>query len=192
MHCEGDSCRTDVSEDDPCSAPNECQAGLYCAGVCTVVLNANQACTADVQCNPSTTIGCITSDSGRVCRTSLLANGDVCVPGENATKATNWCASGVCEDTTDDGLPNPECHIGASEGQECDEDDGTVDVSRCASGLYCLEGTCKLKSDAGGSCHDDAGLQCLNAQCDQIWEGEYCTDAVPVGAEDIATCDGED
>lgn len=190
MHCEGDSCRTDVGEGDPCGAPNECEAGLYCAGVCTVVLNANQDCTADIQCNPSTTLGCVTSDDGRQCRTALLGNGDVCAPGERA--GGNWCASGVCEDTSDDGIANPECHSGASEGEECDESDATVDVSRCNLSLYCLDDVCKTKSDSGGSCHDDAGLQCLNSQCDSIWEGEYCTDAVPVGAEDVVTCDGQD
>jgi hypothetical protein len=190
MHCEGDSCRTDAGEGDDCFAPNECEAGLYCAGVCTVDVNANQPCTSDIECNPSTTIGCITSDDGRRCRTAKLGNGDVCAPGEN--QGGNWCTSSVCEDVSEDGIANPECHGGASAGEECDESDATDDVGRCAQGLYCLDDVCKTKSDSGGSCHDDAGLQCLNAQCDQVWEGEYCTDAVPVGATDVVTCDGQD
>ncbi len=190
MHCEGDSCRTDAGEGDDCGAPNECEAGLYCAGVCTVVVNANQPCTSDIECNPSTTIGCITSDDGRLCRTALLGNGDVCAPGER--QGGNWCTSSVCEDVSEDGIANPECHLGASEGEECDESDATDDTARCAKGLYCLDDVCKVKSDAGGSCHDDAGLQCLNGSCDAVWEGEYCTDAVPLGATDVVTCDGED
>jgi hypothetical protein len=190
MHCEGDSCRTDVGEDDPCTAPNECEGGLYCAGVCTVVVNANQPCNADIECNPSTTIGCITSDDGRRCRTTLLGNGDVCAPGEK--QGSNWCTSGVCEDVSEDGIANPECHLGADVGDACDESDATDDTPRCASGLYCDDDVCKLKSDAGGTCHADQGLQCLNGQCDQVWEGDYCTDAVPTGATDVVTCDGQD
>ena len=194
MHCAGDSCRSDAGIHDDCTAENECEGGLYCeiggSGQCEIVVNANQTCAADRECNPSTTIGCITSDDGRQCRTALLGNGDVCAPGERAGQ--NWCASGVCEDVSDDGIANPECRIGASEGQECDEDDGTDDVGRCARGLYCLEQVCKVKSDSGGDCHDDQGLQCLNGSCDQIWEGDYCTDATPLGATDVVTCDGED
>jgi hypothetical protein len=197
MHCAGDSCRTDAGLHDDCTAINECEAGLYCdiggSGQCEIVVNANQPCSSDRECNPSTTIGCITSDDGQLCRTSQLGNGDVCVPGEHAANPTgNWCSTGVCEDATDDGEANPECRIGASEGQECDEDYATDDTPRCAQGLYCLEGVCKVKSEAGGGCHDDQGLQCLNASCDQIWEGDYCTDGVPVGRTDIVTCDGED
>lgn len=194
MHCAGDSCRSDRGMGDDCTAENECEGGLYCdiggTNQCEIVVNANQPCNADRECNPNTTIGCITSDDGRRCRTSPLANGDVCAPGEHA--GGNWCTSGVCEDSSDDGVANAECRVGASEGQECDEDDGSFDTPRCKQGLYCMDGMCKTKSDAGGSCHDDMGLQCANASCDMIWEGEYCTDAVPTGATDVATCDGED
>jgi len=194
MHCTAGSCRSDNGMGDDCSAENACEGGLYCdlggTGQCEIVVNANEACAADRECNPSTTMGCVTSDDGRLCRTNLLGNGDVCAPGERG--GSNWCASGICEDTSEDDLANPECELGASENQECDEDDGTDDVGRCARGLYCFEGACKLKSDAGGSCGDDGALECNNSSCDQIWEGDYCTDAVPTGATDVVTCDGED
>jgi hypothetical protein len=194
MHCTAGSCRSDDGMGDDCAAENECEGGLYCdiggTGQCEIVVNANEACNADRECNPSTTMGCVTSDDGRVCRTGLLANGDVCAPGER--NGANWCASGICEDVSEDGIVNPECELGASENEECDEDDGTDDVGRCQRGLYCFEGQCKLKSDAGGSCADDGALECNSGACDQIWEGDYCTDAVPVGATDVVTCDGED
>lgn len=194
MHCNGGSCRSDRGMGDDCALENECEGGLYCeiggSGQCEIVVNANDPCTADRECNPSTTLGCITSEDGRECRTTLLSNGDVCAPGER--NGGNWCASGVCEDASDDGILNPECHVGASANEECDEDDSTDDVARCARGLYCLEGTCKVKSESGESCEDDGALQCNNGACDQIWEGEYCSDAVPTGATDVVTCDGED
>ena len=193
MHCTEGSCRSDRAMGTDCTAENECQAGLYCeiggTGQCEIVVNANQACEGDRECNPSTTIGCITSNSGRVCRTALLGNGVQCVPGEHG--GGNWCLSGVCEDVSDDAIANPMCRTGGGEDDECDENDGTIDVGRCARDLYCLEGVCKSKSDAGGSCSDDGALQCENASCDDIWEGEHCTDAVPVGAADVVTCDGE-
>lgn len=194
MHCTGGSCRSDRGMGDDCTLENECEGGLYCeiggSGQCEIVVNANDPCGADRECNPSTTMGCVTSDDGRLCRTGLLSNGDVCAPGERS--GANWCASGVCEDVSDDGVANPECRIGGSVDQECDESDATDDVGRCARGLYCFEGQCKLKADAGESCADDGSLQCNNGACDQIWEGEYCTDGVPLGATDVATCDGED
>ncbi len=194
MHCGGDSCRSDNGMGDPCAAENECEGGLYCdigsTFTCRIVVNANQPCAADRECNPSTTIGCVTSDDGALCRTSLLANGDICAPGQNA--GGNWCASGICEDATDDFIFNAECRLGASEGQECDEDDATFATPRCQKDLYCTEGVCRAKSAAGGACDDDMALQCANASCAMIWEGEYCTDAVPVDAAGVSTCDGED
>lgn len=194
MHCNGGSCRSDRGMGDDCTLPNECEGGLYCesggSGQCEIVINANDPCGADRECNPTTTLGCVTSDDGRVCRTNLLSNGDVCAPGER--NGANWCSSGICEDVSEDGIANPECRNGGSENEECDEDDGTDDTGRCGRGFYCFEGSCKIKSESGESCNDDGALQCANGSCDEIWETEMCTDAVPVGAEDVVTCDGED
>ncbi len=190
MHCAGDSCATDIAQGQSCGTTNECQAGLYCAGTCEVVLNNGQSCSADMQCNPSTTLGCITSDDGQECRNALLANGDVCVPGERS--GNNWCASTICEDLSEDGINNPECQPGALAGAACDESNATDDVPRCAAGLYCLDDVCKTQLDSGGDCEDDGGQQCLNGACSPIWEGEYCTDATPTGVEGVVTCDGQD
>lgn len=197
FHCNNGACAADRAQGLSCTADNQCQAGLYCdlggTGQCELVNNANAPCTADRECNPNTTLGCMTSDDGSRCRTALLDNGDACVPGERAgTIHGNWCRSGVCEDTSSDGIYNPVCHVGASVGQECDESDATDDVDRCAVGLYCHEGVCKTKLDSGGDCEEDQGLQCLNGSCVQIWQGDYCTDATPMGDLSVATCDGID
>ena len=190
MHCSGGACRSDRSMGDDCGADNECEAGLYCAGTCEIVLNANEACPGDFACNPSTTIGCITSDSGTVCRNSLLDLGDVCVPGER--NGDNWCASGICEDLSDDAIVNFECVPGLTTGQPCDESDATVDEGRCNQDNYCFEGFCKSKLDSGEVCEDDGGVSCANLSCVPIWESEYCTDLTPVNEEDVVTCDGQD
>ena len=194
FHCNGDSCRADLAQGTACALTQECQEGLYCAtfasGECEIVINAGNTCVADEECNTSTTIGCITSDDGQLCRTVQLDNGDACVPGENL--GGNWCESGVCEDVTDDGIANPECHDGAGPGEECDEFASTLDVHRCADGSFCHpdDEVCVLQLDAGGDCSDEGGQQCLNGQCSYVWEDDYCTDA-PYSAE-VATCDGED
>jgi hypothetical protein len=193
FHCSGDTCASDRSQGTVCAFDGQCEDGLYCdsggSGECEIVLIANAVCTDDRECNPSTTLGCMTSDNGQRCRTSLLDNGDECVPGENG--GGNWCASGVCEDLTDDAVPNPECHAGADLGDACDDLAATFDELRCRPGTYCLEEVCVLKEDAGGDCSDDGNEQCLNATCDTIWEGEYCSDGVPLeDLETAATCDG--
>ena len=191
FHCNGGACAFDRAQGLSCTADNQCQAGLYCdlggTGECEIVNNANELCAADRECNPSTTLGCMTSDDGARCRTALLENGDDCVPGERAgTASGNWCESGVCEDISDDALYNPVCHLGASVDEECDESDATVDVDRCAVGLYCFEDVCKAKLDS----EDDQGLQCLNGSCVEIWQGDYCTDATPTADLSVVTCDG--
>lgn len=190
MHCAGGACAMDIAQGQPCAATHECQAGLYCGGTCEIVLNNGQACVADLQCNPSTTVGCVTSDDGRVCRNGLLANADACVPGEREGGA-NWCSSGICEDLTDDLVANPVCQPGAGEGDDCDESDATIDMPRCADGLYCQDDVCKSESGAGGTCEDDGAQQCSNGLCTAIWDSEYCTDAPPLGAADVTTCDGQ-
>jgi hypothetical protein len=193
FHCAGGSCAADRTQGTDCTTDNQCQAGLYCdlvgSGQCEIVLNANALCTDTRQCNPSTTLGCMTGENGSRCRTALLPNGSPCVPGEN--DGGTWCASGVCEDITDDLEYNPECHPGAQVSQSCDDSPSTFDIRQCAQGLYCDEGFCQAKLDAGGDCRDDGAEQCLNGMCTPIWEGEYCSDAVAF--EDIdtaATCDG--
>lgn len=193
FHCSGDTCASDRSQGTACTQDEQCEEGLFCdtggSGDCEIVLIANAVCTGDNQCNPSTTLGCMTSDDGRRCRTGLLDDGDACTPGEN--QGGNWCASGVCEDISDDGTYNPECHQGADIGEDCDDSALTFDALECRRGTYCLEEVCAPKLDAGGDCSDDGDAQCLGGQCDAIWEGEYCTDAVPVDAyETSATCDG--
>lgn len=193
FHCAGETCASDRSQGTECSFDGQCEDGLFCdlggSGECEIVLIANAMCDGDHECNPSTTLGCMTSDNGRRCRTSLLDNGDDCVPGENA--GGNWCASGVCEDTSDDGVNNPRCHAGADIGDACDASAATFDALRCAPGSYCLDDECVAKEDAGGDCSDDGNAQCLGGVCDEIWEGEYCTDAVPLeNIETAATCDG--
>jgi hypothetical protein len=196
FHCTGSSCAADRAQGTSCTADNQCQAGLYCdlggTGDCEIVFNANETCSNSRECNTSTTMGCMTSDNGARCRTALLSNGDACVPGER--DGGNWCASGVCEDTTDDLIANPECHTGASVGDECDSSAATLDVHQCADGLYCNDdGLCALKLDAGGNCSEDGGQQCLNGSCSAIWEGDFCTDAVPFeDIEVVATCDGQE
>lgn len=193
FHCAGETCASDRSQGTECEFDGQCEDGLYCdvggSGECEIVLIANATCDGDHECNPSTTLGCMTSDDGRRCRTSLLDNGDDCVPGEN--EGDNWCASGVCEDTSDDGMANPQCHAGASVGDACDASAATFDALRCAEGSYCLDEECVAKVDAGGDCSEDGSAQCLGGTCDQIWEGDYCTDAVPLEElETAATCDG--
>jgi hypothetical protein len=193
FHCSGDTCASDRSQGTECSLDEQCEDGLFCdtagSGECEIVLIANAVCGGDNECNPNTTIGCITSDNGQRCRTALLDDGDDCVPGEHA--GGNWCASGVCEDITDDGVYNPECHEGADVGDACDDSAATFDELECRRGTYCLEDECVLKQDAGGDCSDDGNDQCLNGTCDSIWEGDYCTDGVPVeDLETAATCDG--
>ena len=197
FHCDGGSCAFDRAQGMSCTAENQCQAGLYCdlggSGDCEIVNNSNESCAADRECNPSTTLGCITSDDGQECRPALLSNGDVCVPGENSGSISgNWCASGVCEDTSDDGIYNPECHTGANVGEDCDEDDGTVDTDRCRRGTYCEDEVCHEKLDSGGNCHDDGADECLNGNCVGIWEGDYCSDLTPTGDLSVVTCDGQD
>lgn len=197
LHCNGDACVTDRALGLSCAGDNECQAGLYCdlavSGNCEVVANANALCAADRECNPSTTLGCMTSDDGQRCRTMMLDDGDDCTPGERAGSVTgNWCSSGVCEDITDDGLSNPECHGGADVGDECDSAAGTTDVHRCRVGTYCVDSECRAKQPAGGDCEDDGAQQCLNGSCADVWQGDYCTDAAPLGDNTVATCDGQD
>ncbi len=193
FHCAGDSCVADRAQGIACTLDGQCQDGLYCdiagSGDCEIVLNTNVVCTDDRQCNPSTTQGCMTSDNGRRCRASLLDDGDDCIPGEN--EGGNWCASGVCEDITDDATSNPECHVGADAGEACDASAATFDALECRPGTYCLDDVCVVKEEAGADCSDDGNAQCLGGVCDSIWEGEYCTDAVPVDdIETAATCDG--
>ena len=195
MHCNGSACVTDIAQGNACVQTKECQAGLYCdtagSGDCEIVANANELCSSDAECNPSTTIGCITGDDGRRCRTTLLDNGDPCAPGENTESPTgNWCESGVCE-VREEG-EGPECHNGASVGEECDETNATHDIHRCELGAYCMEEECRAKQPAGGDCSDDAGLQCLNGSCAQVWQDDYCTDATPLGDTSVITCDGQD
>lgn len=190
MHCDGSACRTDLSQGDDCGTTNECEAGLYCAGTCEIVLNANEVCTGDFACNPSTTIGCITSDDGRRCRTNLLPLSDECTAGEKG--GSNWCASGICEDLSEDNISNFECVPGLGVDSPCDENNATVDDGRCSLDNYCFEGFCKSKLDSGQVCEDDGAVQCLNLSCVSIWDSEYCTDLPPVNEEDVVTCDGQD
>ncbi len=195
FHCEGDSCVADRAQGTACGDDGQCQAGLYCdlggSAECEIVLNANATCSNDRECNPTTTLGCMTSDDGTRCRTALLDDDDACTPGEH--DGGNWCRSGVCEDITDDGTPNPQCHPGAGVGDACDDSALTLDSLRCARGLYCDEEECAPQLDAGGDCGDDGPAQCLNGSCAEIWEGDYCTDAVPTEeVGEALTCDGRE
>ena len=187
LYCNGSSCEHDLLVGDACGADFQCPSGAYCSGTCQIVINAGAACVADVQCNPDTTVGCVTSGDGTLCRTALLADNAPCVPAERA--GGNWCVSGICEDLSDDATANPRCQPGALSGIACDENDATHGVPRCATTHYCDEGTCHPKADAGGDCEDDGALQCMNGACQTIWSGEHCTDAPPLGSEHI-TCDG--
>ncbi len=188
FHCDGSACTSDLPADQACDTTQECEAGLYCAGVCQVVKNAGEVCAADIECNPSTTLGCITSDDGRLCRTSELATADVCVPGER--EGGNWCETGICEDLAADESPQPVCHAGAPRAAACDDDPSTRDILQCALPLYCDDGICKPKVDSGQDCSDDQAVQCLNGACEDIWEGEYCSDAASSIDEGAVTCDG--
>ncbi len=188
LHCDGDACATDLGVDEPCVASEQCEAGLYCAGVCRVVKNAGETCAGDVECNPSTTVGCITNDDGRACRTAVLSDAERCVPGENA--GGNWCSSGLCENLAADASPLPVCHAGAPEAAPCDADAATMDILQCAPSLYCDEGQCRAKVGAGQDCSDDQGLQCLGGSCVEVWQGEYCSDAPLLTEPGTVTCDG--
>lgn len=188
FHCDGSACASDFAVDDACTTSDECEDGLYCEGVCRVVKNAMEVCAADLECNPSTTIGCITSEDGRRCRTAELLPGDECAPGER--DGGTWCATGLCEDLTADGVAGPTCQVGAAVGAGCDDDAATLGVPSCAVDSYCDEGVCRAKADSGQDCSDDQALQCLNASCSEIWRGEYCTDAPPTIDVDAVTCDG--
>lgn len=188
FHCDGSACASDFAVDDACTASEECEDGLFCAGVCRVVRNAMEVCTADFECNPSTTVGCITSEDGRRCRTAELFPGDVCTPGER--DGGTWCATGLCEDPASDGVAGPSCQIGAAVGVGCDEDPATLGVPSCAVTSYCDEGACRAKADSGQDCSDDQALQCLNGSCEEIWRGEFCTDAPPTIDVGAVTCDG--
>src|SRR4029078_12925038 len=114
-------------------------------------------------------------------------DGERCTAGERA--GGNWCAWGSCEDLSDDAIANPRCQAGALSGVACDDDAATHGVPRCASTHYCDEGSCHVKSDAGGDCEEDGATQCLNGVCQSIWSGEHCSDARPLGTEQV-TCDG--
>ena len=188
FHCDGSACASDIAVDDACTASEQCEEGLYCDGVCTVVRNSMELCTADFECNPSTTIGCITSEDGRRCRTAELLPGDECEPGER--DGGTWCATGLCEDLASDGIAGPTCQIGAAVGAACDEDPATLGVPSCAVTSYCDEGTCRPKAESGQDCSDDQALQCLNGNCEEIWSGEFCTDDPPTIEASAATCDG--
>ncbi|HET6586021.1 MAG TPA: hypothetical protein VFG69_21335 [Nannocystaceae bacterium] len=187
LHCNGSACETDLAVDEVCAADDQCPSGSYCAGTCLIVENAGSLCATDSECNDDTTIGCITSADGTLCRTTRLANGEPCTPGQNA--GGNWCTSGICEDLSDDAAANPRCQAGALSGAACDDDDATLGVPRCATTHYCDEGTCAPKSAAGGSCEDDGTTQCMNGVCTTIWADERCSDAPPLGS-DTVTCDG--
>ena len=187
-HCNGAACASDIGVEDACGSDDECEAGLYCAVTCRVVKNAGEDCAGDFECNPGTTVGCITTDGARQCRTSELAVGDECVPGER--DGGNWRSAGLCEDLAADGSAQPVCHAGAPVAASCDEDPGTQSILRCATELYCDEGLCNVKADSGEACGDDQDLQCLNGNCVEIWEAEYCSDLPPVVAPDLVTCDG--
>ncbi len=188
FHCDGSACASDIAVDNACTTSEQCEEGLYCAGVCTVVRNAMEVCTADFECNPSTTIGCITSENGRRCRTAQLLPGDVCTPGER--DGGTWCATGLCEDLASDGVAGPTCQIGAAVGAACDDNAATLGVPSCAVTSYCDEGVCSAKADSGQDCSDDQAVQCLNGSCEEIWSGEFCTDAPPLIDENAVTCDG--
>lgn len=188
FHCDGSSCASDIAVDNACTTSEQCEEGLYCAGVCTVVKNAMEICAADFECNPSTTLGCMTSEDGRRCRTAELLPGDVCVPAER--DGATWCVTGLCEDLASDGVSGPRCQVGAAVGAACDEDSATLGVPSCAVTSYCDEGMCRAKADSGQDCSDDQALQCLNGTCEEIWSGEFCTDAPPTTDVDAITCDG--
>jgi hypothetical protein len=187
LYCNGSACESDLAIDEVCGADYQCASGTYCAGTCRIVKNAGETCASDHECNAETTIGCITSDDGTMCRTAMLVDGDACAPGQNA--GGNWCSTGICEDLSNDAVANPRCHVGADTGSACDDSDATLGVPRCATTQYCDEGFCRAKSSAGGTCEDDGALQCMNGQCVEIWSAQRCTDAPPL-ASGAVTCDG--
>jgi hypothetical protein len=155
----------------------------YCAITCQNYEGPGDACTFPEQCNPSTTVGCFTSEDGQLCRANKLSNGSICNAIEDS------CASGICDATA----TGYRCIDGEAENEDCDDNPATTSTNLCGAGLYCDadDGQCKAQSGAGGTCADDDDVQCLNGACDEggPWGADVCTDA-PENAESV-TCDGE-
>ncbi|MEM6992525.1 MAG: hypothetical protein AAF721_18570 [Myxococcota bacterium] len=192
LHCFGDYCLADLAVDVSCDFDAQCTDGLYCQNICRALKPEGELCGDDRECDPESTIGCITSADGRRCRGALLPNGVRCADGENA--GGNWCISGVCERIADDGVVLAACHEGAQLGEPCDNAN-SQDIHRCAVGLYCADleagvGHCEAMVGPGEVCAEDGDQQCLGGHCGAAWDGDYCSDAPSVLAEDAVTCDG--
>ncbi|MBN2718625.1 MAG: hypothetical protein JXX14_22460 [Deltaproteobacteria bacterium] len=202
-HCTASGvCAADAVEGGSCQEDEQCPEATYCAaGTCTVYTLPGDVCTRSAvtfespECGPDAA-GCIydaTADD-TICSSAKLINGEHCL-------ADYDCASGLCEQTTVNGVPDDMvCYAGAREGDACDDiaESLVASQTRCAPGLACDSETnlCYVLATPGDLCEAEAGgapddTICATT-CTEAW-GEYLCDDGPVEILDGGTgviCDG--
>ena len=163
---------------NPCTAADECSAGV-CAGLVPVVCNDANGCTDD-SCNPA--VGCVydpnsaTCDDGDFCTLGDSCQGGACQPGQaldcaddNSCTLDGCNADATCSHLLLDALPcddgdvctkNDVCVVGQCTGTPF-VDCCTADAD-CADDNPCTENLCNLNT---GECQAlTAGLN--GAPCD--------------------------
>jgi hypothetical protein len=164
----------------------ECESGSWCAltnelsngtSVDAAYYCISKELGADVECAPGE-------------RDNYLEGGYFATNQSAQLPWSNSCADEwICEDPAN---TTPTCHLGVTEGKDCDYDPATASKGHCQSGLHCVFGVCQRFLQPGEVCNKDnniwdtsdetikangfEGRRCdpHSASCQQVHGNYYC------------------
>ena len=204
VDCGGGVCGT-------CDNGESCNIGADCTdGSCVALICQAAGCNdmtengdeTDVDCGGPACAGCPDGDA-------CLENAD-CISGSCDTVTTLTCLAPTCSDSVENGSET-DVDCGGSCPQDCDDGEGCITGSDCASGVcsgnICQAPTCsdgvlngtETDTDCGGSCPDACdvgegcagGSDCVTGVCTgSLCQAPSCGDGVKNGSETDVDCGG--